>query len=375
MSPTLTNLAHSSLSNAASQMPLVLLLNHRIVRGPLTTHENEAILSQYNLLTSANIPMHEFLRWIQSSPEGPAWHAILETDAGGIVGHQSLIPFRATYRGRKYVAAKSEYTFLREEFQAAKIRGLEQARGPKHFAAAHQLFERGKQQGWGPFIICNAAAARQGRGFYGFQSTDFRLSECLLTLRPWAAARDTPNLMKWQRVLIGLAGTVQTSILSTIRFCTRQESGIWPVPVSNTVLPEQRSALSFLEDQDSLRWRYLEGSYERIGLDSRGYEYMIVKKGSSHSYLRVCQWRLNAGQPSPSLLFSLVRMAERQRALGVRWAVYGDGEDALMLVQRLRSFGFLCAPRVRTLLIRTDDPNFLKAENWNLNDSTFSFHH
>ncbi len=71
------------------------MLNLRIVRGPLQEHENEAILSEYNRLAKAVIPMNEFVHWVQKTPLGPAWHALLETDEKRIVGHTSLIPLAA----------------------------------------------------------------------------------------------------------------------------------------------------------------------------------------------------------------------------------------------------------------------------------------
>jgi hypothetical protein len=349
-------------------------LNLRIVRGPLLPRENVGILSEYNRLKASQIPLHEFLNWIQNSPEGPAWHAILETDNGDIVGHQSLIPFRATCQGRRFVAAKSEYAFLREEFQAGKIRGLEEARGPKHIIAARRLFQHGEAQGWGPYLICNAAAARQRRGFYGFTSTDFHLWECLLVLRPWRAASETANLANWQRPLLGLAGMVQQLAWAPRGLIFSGRAGIRSVSVDDRILPHENGSLRFFEDQESLKWRYLEAQYERLALDAEGREFVIVKKGSRNAYIRVCQWRLGSDQPAISLVDNLVQMAQKERALGIRWAIYGDDAAGAAVVRRLRRFGFLCARRVRTLLIKSNEKEFLAAEKWHLNDAIFSFH-
>jgi len=350
------------------------MLNLRIVRGPLQPRENEAILTEYNRLKSSEIPMQEFLHWIQNSPEGPAWHAILETDDEEIVGHQCAIPLRGSCQGQRVVAAKSEYAFLREEFQSRRIRGFEESRGPRHFIAFHQLFQRCQEQGWGPFMLCNSAAARHRHGFYGWHSTHFNLWECLLTLRPWAAARETPNLVRWQRAVLGLIGTAQKIAWSPLQLVTPHENGIRPVNLRGGPFPESNDLLSFFEDQESLRWRYPEGQYERLALDSQGYNYIILKKGSGSAYLRICQWRFRNCQPSLSLMSRLVQMAQQEQRLGLRWAVYASDAGGAALAQRLRHFGFLCAPRIRTLMIKSEEKELLTPHKWNLNDAMFSFH-
>jgi hypothetical protein len=59
--------------------------------------------------------------------------------------------------------------------------------------------------------------------------------------------------------------------------------------------------------------------------------------------------------------------------MGVRWAVYDDGPVSVELVSRMRKHGFLCAPRVRTVMIHTKLPEFLAPAMWHVNDSMFSF--
>jgi hypothetical protein len=57
----------------------------------------------------------------------------------------------------------------------------------------------------------------------------------------------------------------------------------------------------------------------------------------------------------------------------VRWAVYDEGETSEELVRQMRRFGFLCARRVRTVMIHKKDPAFLDSKLWKINDSLFSF--
>ncbi|GAC1684533.1 MAG: hypothetical protein PVS2B2_23540 [Candidatus Acidiferrum sp.] len=349
------------------------MLNLRLARGPLVQSENEAILGEYNRLTSSQIPMQEFLRWIQSGPEGPAWHAILQSDEGEIVGHTSLIPLRGNWNGKRIVPAFSEYSYIREEFRTKKIRGFEELTRLKNVTLIDKLFRHCQSLGWGPLLISTSAAVHRLYRSVGCYPTNFPVWECLLVLRPWKAAVGTPNLSGSQRAVVFLGGVCQRMVWSPTAFFPSRSNGIRSVSTSDDALPNETNSLSFFVDQDSLRWRYLEGQYERLLLDVEGREYAIVKKGSTDRYLRVCQWRLNSGQPSLALITHLIQMAQKQRALGVRWSVYGDDAASKAFISRVRWYGFLCAQRVRTLLICTKDEELLAPENWNLTDAMFSF--
>jgi hypothetical protein len=351
------------------------MLSLRIVGGPLEPRENEAILSQYNQLTSSRIPLNEYLHWVQNSPAGPAWHAILETDAKEIVGHTCLIPFRANCDHRQIVPAKSEYTFIQEEFQGAQIRGLEKKARPRNLILIDRLFKHCATQGWGPYLISTVPSLHRLGPSVGCYPTDFPLQECMVILRPWSAARETPNLSFWQRTMFCIAGLFQAACWSVVLPFTSPLIG-QPLAANNaSPLPKTDALLSFFEDRDSLKWRYPDAHYTRLSPDSAGpeREYVIAKKGSPDRYVRICQWHLGSDQPTSSLIAGLIHMAKMEDALGVRWAVYGGEETATKLVRRMRRFGFLCAPRVRTLLLSSQEREFLAAEKWKLNDAMFSF--
>jgi hypothetical protein len=347
-------------------------LSLRMVRGPLKPHENQSILSQYNELASANIPEQEFLRWIQDSPAGPAWHAVLETRDGEIVGHTSLIPFRATHEGRALVAAKSEYSFIREEFRSSKIRGFEHTGRLKNLIYIDELFRQCRSEGWSPLLISTPSGFHRVFRSIACYPVKFPLWECLLVLRPLAAGTKTPNLRRWQRVSVLGAGLVQTALWSPALFFPRTNGVRSSLPQEGPFSQTERS-LSFFHDKETLAWRYPEGQYERIASEREGGADLIVKYGSADRYLRVCQWRLDSGPPSAGIIARLVRMARKQQALGVRWAVYGEDPRSAELVGRLRNLGFLCARRVRSLLIHSADEAFLDASAWNLTDAMFSF--
>lgn len=348
-------------------------LNLRIVQGPLKTHENHSIISQYNSLASADISTQDFLRWIQDSPEGPAWHAVLETDEGEMAGHTSLIPIRATHDGRSLVAAKSEYSFIREEFRASKIRGFEQTGRLKNLIYIDELFKFCRSKGWSPLLISTSTSFHRVFRSIACYPVNFPLWECLLVLRPGEAARNTPNLRRWQRASLMGTGLIQSAFWAPTLFFSGRSQALRMTPPSETPLQQDGQPLAFFEDQESLAWRYPEEQYARIAAEANAGADLIVKFGSANRYLRVCQWRVNSAPPTPALVSRLVQMARGQRALGVRWAVYGNDARSAALVGRLRSLGFLCARRVRTLLINTAQQELLDPSRWNLTDAMFSF--
>jgi hypothetical protein len=346
-------------------------LNLRIVRGPLQPQQNQSIISQYNSLASEGISTADFLRWIQNSPEGPAWHAILETIDGDIVGHTSLIPIPATYNGRPAVAAKSEFSFIREEYRAAKIRGFEQSGRLKNLIYIDELFKLCRAEGWSPLLISTSSSYHRVFRSIACYPVNFPLWECLLVLRPGKAASGTPNLQSWQRASLWGTGLIQTTLWSpALLFSDRSE--LRRFPAHEKPLPPCGQKLVCFQDKESLLWRYPEEQYTRIAESGQGAD-LIVKHGSDTRYLRVCQWQ--SGVPTAALITELVQMARQQRALGVRWAVYEGDAGSAAIVSRLRSLGFLCAKRVRTLLINTAERELLECSKWHLTDAMFSFDH
>jgi hypothetical protein len=202
---------------------------------------------------------------------------------------------------------------------------------------------------------------------------EFPLHECLLALDPLGSARETPNLNSWQRTGLLAAGTCQNILWRTIWASSKNGHGMRSVAMDAEAVDEDPESLSFFEDQLSLRWRYVAGQYERLCLDSAPKDYAIVKNGGANRYLRMCQWRLSSRDSLAPLVRSLVGRAKVQRALGVRWAVYGNGPEAQDLVKSLRRMGFLCVARKRTELIHSLDENLRSAAAWKMNDSLFSF--
>jgi len=349
------------------------MLRMRIVRSPLKREEYEAILRDYNRLTSSAIPLQEFERWVKDGPAGPAWHAILETEENRIVGHTSLIPLVTAYGGPEFIPAKSEYSFVHEDFRSTPIQGFETVKRAKFLILVDQLFQFGLTQGWGPYFVSTAEANYPLSRRVGCRPVELPLWECLFVLRPANAARHTANLSSQKRAALFAAGVSQRTVSSIATLLLPKPSRIQPVPIACQLPKPNPAQISLFEDAPSLQWRYPEEQYTRFAFDSTPEKYLIAKRGSGNRYLRVCQWDLGESEIATPLILALLKQAQADNAMGIRWAIY-DGEAlSERFVSTLRRMGFLCARRVRTMMVHAKSPEFLSPERWKVNDSLFSF--
>ena len=348
------------------------MLDLRIVRSPLASTESKQILAEYNRLTAARIPLHEFEHWVQKSPAGPAWHAILETPGGRIVGHTSLIPLKTSFADENLVPAKSEFSFVHEDFRSAKINGFEKGR-IKFLVIVSELFSHCIKQGWGPYFVSTAEANHPLSRRVGCKSAEFPLWECLLIRRPLGAARTTPNLSARQRSGLFAVGLGHKLAWTGNKLFANGNGKIRTVKVDSGSVMPTGERLSFFEDADSIRWRYFEDQYLRFAFDDAPEDYAIVKRGEIDRFARVVQWRLGNANRATALLRVLIKQVEKDNALGIRWAVYNTDPIAPVLVGLMKKRGFLCAPRVRTLMLHSQRPEFAEAAAWNVNDSLVSF--
>ena len=349
------------------------MLNMRIVRAPLAKEAYQAILTEYNRLTLARIPMNEFLRWVLESPEGPAWHALLETDDNRIVGHTSVLPLRAQYQAAHLVAAMSEYSFVHEDSRKLKIRGFEGSGKPAFIILLDQLFQHCLREGWGPLFASTNEKNQVFTRKVGLRPAEFPLKECLLVLRPTLAARHTPNLSAKQRAGLYAAGLVHRSLWSIAGPFLRRTNGVHEVPIGSETLFAESDRLSFYEEKESAEWRYLPDQYLHYAIDRPTHDYLIVKRGREDRYLRVCQYRLSSADSVNSVVRLLIERARKDKAMGVRWAVYEDGAVSQEIVDRLRRLGFLCARRVRIVMVHKNFPEYLEPAIWRMSDSHFCF--
>jgi hypothetical protein len=348
------------------------MLNQKIVRGPLSDAENETILREYNRLTNSRIPMNEFVNWVQHSPAGPAWHALLTTDEGRVVGHTCVFPF-TTRTNPALTPTKSEYSFMHEDFRKLQIRGFEEAARPPFIVLLGNLFQHTAREGWGPIFASTNEKNRVFTRWVGLKPTEYQVWECLFVLRPINASKHTPNLTSRQRTALTAVGISHRVLWTAAQPILGGMNGVHSVPVHDDLGETNGRRISFFEDIASLRWRYLDGQYVRFSFKSSPRSYLIAKKGSHDRYLRVCQWRLEDDAPVKSLIVALVRHARTEKALGVRWALYDDDAGSMKLLSQMRGMGFVCAQRVRTVMVHKKDPEFLSPDAWNMNDSLFSF--
>jgi len=352
------------------------MLNLRIVRGPLKEMEKQFVLREYNRLTTSSIPMENFERWTQHSPEGPAFHAFVETENGEIAGHFSLIPLRAKSQAKTMVAAKAEYFFVLEDFRNEQVHGFENSGKPVALVLLDQLYRHCQSQGWGPFLISAPTTIHPLHMLTGCRPADFELQEGLLILRPIRAARGTPNLTTAQRAVFFFFGLIQGAIWRIISSANRSNRKVGEISASAAgALTTKETAigqLGFFRDQESVRWRYPNEQY--IGLCSNGASGgLIAKRGNAESFLRVCHSDSIALNEVRPLAASLIHQAILHGDAGVRWAVYGKDEITNSIVCQLRTMGFFCMPRVRRLLIHTKDRELLTPEKWRISDAFFNF--
>ena len=352
------------------------MLNLRIVQGPLEDRLNEAILSGYNSFYRFPMSPENYRRWTQENPEGPACHALLQTDGGELAGHFCLIPFRMKYGDAEVIAAKTEYYFIKRDYRTERIHGFEGSPWPAAVVLLAQLYRHCRTLNWDPCIASCPRGVDVLHRMAGCRPVTFPLFECLLVLRPLRSASATPNLTAKQRVLLFLTGTAQRTAWSLAMPFVPRANGICSVRVSDLIKPlREPSVLRFTEDKDFLAWRYPESQYFRMGSSQAcDDDFVIVKNGSDSRYLRVCQYRLDSESlPLSSVLMNLIATARAQDALGVRWAVYGEGEMPARLIGAMRKLGFLCARRERTLMVYASDKELLQPSGWKMSDSFVSF--
>jgi hypothetical protein len=283
-----------------------------------------------------------------------------------------LFPFRTEYGGPQLIPAKSEYSFLHEDFRKEKIRGFENASRAAFIVLLDQLFQHCQRERWGPIFASTNEKNQAFTRRVGLQPAEFQVWECLFVLRPVNAARHTPNLSRQQRALLLGGGISQRALWTLARIGLAGVNGARPVGVSDEPLEREDNRLSFFEDAESLRWRYLDGQYLRFSMAAERGDYLIAKRGAPDRYLRVCQWKVQTAGSARSLIIALLREAASEKALGVRWAVY-DGETSEEITRQMRRLGFLCARRTRIVMVHKRDSEFLSPAMWNMNDSLFSF--
>ncbi|HEX3375794.1 MAG TPA: hypothetical protein VHS29_02975 [Candidatus Acidoferrales bacterium] len=348
------------------------MLKLQIVRGPLDDQLSSAILNGYTSLTSATVTPANFHRWMEQSPEGPALHAILRSPEGAVAGHCCLFPFPMNMGGSRITVAKAEYFFVKENYRKEPVAGHESSVKPAALLLLEQLYRCGRELKWRPYLVSAPPEVAPLHRMAGCRKISISLTECLLTFRPFKAAADTPNLNTKQRVALAGVGALQRMVWALRR---KKSIGVHEVPPDAPISSREiNSGFSLSSDRDFLAWRYTADEYLRLQAEASPDLGVIAKKGSAHDYVRVCQSSLNPNEGKwQSVIRSLIAAAIEENALGVRWAVYGQGPIEKRLVNLLRKMAFLCVRRERTIYAHSLDAAHLHPEALHVEDSLFCF--
>lgn len=350
------------------------MLELSIVRGPLSDGHADQILREFNRLTNSNITTPNFRRWVQDGPDGPAYHAIL-TSGDRIAGHFGLIPLGVCWRGQGIPVARTEYFFVHEDFRTEKVRGFEDSFLSPAILLLDQLYRHCRSCGWGPFLVSAAEDIQPFHELVGCRPVEFHLHECLFVLSPKQAAVCTPNLRRAQRVALFGASVVQVGLWTLAQTLLPRGSEVRIQPLDQTPVAPRTDRIALFEEKASRLWRYPDEEYTVFCAGSDPSSYVIAKNGSRERYLRVCDWHFSSPRLVAGFVRALIDQAQSQGMLGVRWSLYGDGEQANGVLHTLRKLAFLCVPRIRRLLVYSEDAAFLQASTWRLSDSLFCFDH
>ncbi len=348
------------------------MLSLSILRGPLDESLSVAILQGYTELAGATVSSHNFRRWTQQSPAGPALHAILKTDDGRLAGHCCLFPIPMAVGRTRFIVGKAEYFFVRSEFRKQAVHGHEKSMKPAAVLLLEYLYSSGSELGWDWYLVSAPPDVAPIHRMAGCRKVVVSLTECLLTFRPWMAAVNTPNIGASQRAALGMAGALQRIVWAVPR---KSNGGVREIAVdAPSANGERPQRISLTSEADFLSWRYATSEFRRLQPEDSRKLGLIAKKGSSREYLRVCQSSLDADKKNTRLLLNtLVEIALREKSLGVRWAVYDDGISEYQVVPMLRKMRFLCMRRERTIYVRDATPSESGSAAWQLEDSLFCF--
>jgi hypothetical protein len=253
------------------------------------------------------------------------------------------------------------------------VRGFEKSLLSGAILLLDQLYRHCHALGWEPLLASAADAIQPFHRLVGCKPADLRLFECLLVLRPWPAARFTPNLTPSRRTAIFLTGLAQKAAWYALPPLLTAREEPKAVPITRLTITKNGNRLAFFHDAKALAWRYPESEYTAYSHGSDPNFRLIVKHGSAERYLRVCDCQVDPRQDILAALLPLIRLAKSQKALGIRWSLYADAAQSPPLLRNLRRLGFVCAPRNRRLLIYAKDKTFLSFGALDVSDSFFSF--
>lgn len=354
-------------------------LELEIIRGPLDTKDAEAVLSAYNRLAFNSVQQNNFKRWMCDSPSGAAVHALLRTATREIAGHVSIFPFPLEVFGQTVVGGKAEYLFVEPNYRKAVVRDYESSGQFPAIVLLKALYQYTREQlNWDPVLISAPAEVDAIHRHCGARSVAFPLTECLFIRRPFRAARLTPNLTTQHRVALLAIGLVQAILGPIYRgFTFGRPSCLKEVYLTTSERAhDSLDKIAFSQTAAYWQWRYPLDQFVIYQVGNSTDDFVIARRGSPTHYLRVCAAKISSTNVSGfRLMTDLVKECGKQRAIGVRWAVYQNGNTASDLVSAFRRIGALCAKRLRTMSVLTQKERCLDSASWIMEDSVTAFEH
>lgn len=351
-------------------------LGFRIIAGPLSLADRTRILSEYNRLTGSRVPVQQFRRWTEQSPSGPALHALLETEDGHIAGHCALVPFALQGPGGAVAVAKEHYFFLSEEYRSRPVHGFADSKQSAAALLLGQLHAQASKQGWKSILACVPPQLEPIHDPLGYRPVDFTVRDCFFILHPvraWRTMHHLPLAKQASLFATSAANWTYASCVSPLQHIHGLVRRSRIADHSDFFSSRMPQRISLSGERDFLGWRYPESSYSPMVVRNGSDGYVIAAKGTPFVFARVCQFQVPSLRTIPAIVEKLVRDARASHAVGVRWSVYGNGEEQDRLVAELRKRTFLCIPRHRRILVSSPDSELISQANWNLCDSLFTF--
>ncbi|MGH9736616.1 MAG: GNAT family N-acetyltransferase [Candidatus Acidiferrales bacterium] len=351
-------------------------LDLRVIVGPLSLADRTRILSQYNRLTGSRVPVQQFRRWTEQSPSGPALHALVETKDGRIAGHCALVPFALQGSAGPLTVAKEHYFFLSEEYPSQPVQNFSESKRSAAALLLEQLHLHASEQGWQSVLACVPPQLEPIHDALGYRPVDFTVRDCFFILHPIRAWRTMHKLQLATQASLFAVSAANWAYASCISPFQRTRGLVRRSRIVDHFGSLSRHAphrISLSDELEFLRWRYSESSYAPLVVNDGSDGYVIAAKGTPFAFARVCQFQVPSLRSVRSIIDRLLRDARASHAVGIRWSVYGSGDEQDRLVAELRKRTFLCIPRNRRILVSSRDPELTSAANWNLSDSLFTF--
>ncbi|HTU35457.1 MAG TPA: hypothetical protein VMF66_16760 [Candidatus Acidoferrum sp.] len=286
------------------------------------------------------------------------------------------MPFALEGPAGALTVAKEHYFFLSEQYRSQPVQNFSESDRSAAALLLEQLHLQASKQGWRAVLACVRPQLEPIHDALGYRPVDFTVRDCFFILHPVRAWHAMSQLQVGKRASLFGTSAANWVYASCVAPFQRSYSVVRRCRIADHFNFSSRRVprrVSLSDEPGFLRWRYPESSYTPMVADNGSEGYVVAAKGTPFAFARVCQFQIHSLRSIPAIIDNLVRDARASHAIGVRWSVYGNGEEQDRLVAELRKRTFLCIPRNRRILISSPDAELTSAANWNLADSLFTF--